>query len=103
MLDICLGWVSFGQLLHHVEAPALDYNNGNENAGNVKLFSSSKNTGNVRLQAWHQVGWQERAASISHLALLPSCFPQITVEKLPGLSSDIDNMGDCASLSLSLS
>lgn len=50
VLDMWLGWLCFGQLLHHVEAPALDCNNGNESAGNVTLFSGSKNTGNVRLQ-----------------------------------------------------
>lgn len=58
VLDVCLGWVSFGQLLPHVEAPALDCNNANENAGNVKLFGGRKNTGKVRLQGAAPGRWK---------------------------------------------
>lgn len=92
VLDGCPAWVSLGQWPHYFEAPALDCHDGNKNAGNVTLLSGSENTGQVRLQVWHQVAGQEGRPPVL-TSLCPSACHQLTVEKLPGLRFDIYTRG----------
>lgn len=103
VLDIRLGWVSFGQSLPHVEAPALDCTNVDENAGNVKLFGGRKKTGKGRLQG-AAPGRGARKGSF-HLSPCssPLLLPTNHCRETPGPSTDTENMGDCASPSVSLS
>lgn len=67
-------------------------NNGNTNTGNVNLFSGRENTGNVRMQGVEPGRWAGRG-SLPCL-VFPVASHQIIVENLPGLSSDVLNMGE---------